>query len=226
MLQIERNSLVWPTPEGWSTLQAQACPDPVAQAVVQHWHAQRLPLVVGRQTGPLSQDGVTLGLPAPAEWERRRLTFSLPVRQLAYSGRFPSLSEASLRQRWRRRAQALDQALGRCLDHAAGAVQVYGSFGWQSLTGLRYLRESSDLDLRLAVPDLSAAEAVVRLLATERLPCRIDGELVFPSGWAVAWRELGQLLDGQVPQVLAKRLDGIALIGLDPLQLRAEALPA
>lgn len=226
MLQLERNSLVWPTPEGWATLQAQAGLDPVARAVVQHWHTQRLPLVVGRQAGPLSPDGLTLGLPAPTEWERRRLTFSLPLHRLACSGRFPSLPEATHRQRWRRQAQALDQALGRCLDHAAGAVQVYGSFGWQCLTGLRYLRESSDLDLRLAVPDLAAAEAVVRLLATERLPCRIDGELVFPGGWAVAWRELGQLLDGQVPQVLAKRLDGIALIGLEPLQLRAEALPA
>src|SRR5450830_1593422 len=89
MLQLERNSLVWPTPEGWATLHAQALPDPVAQAVVQHWHAQRLPLVVGRQAGVPSQDGVALGLPAPAKWDRRRLAFALPVNQLAYSGRFP-----------------------------------------------------------------------------------------------------------------------------------------
>jgi len=226
MLQLERNSLVWPTPEGWATLHAQALPDPVAQAVVQHWHAQRLPLVVGRQAGVPSPDGVALGLPAPAKWDRRRLAFALPVSQLAYSGRFPRLSDATLRQRWRRRGQALDFALGELLGHAVGAVQVYGSFGWQCLTGLRYLRDESDLDLRLAVPDLSAAQAVVRLLASQSLPCRIDGELVFPGGYAVAWRELAQLLDGQVSQVLAKRFDGIALIGLDALQPRADTLPA
>ena len=226
MLQLERNSLVWPTPEGWATLHAQALPDPVAQAVVRHWHAQRLPLVVSRQPCVPLQDAVTLGLPAPAQWERRRLAFALPLSQLAYSGRFPRLSEATVRQRWRRRAQALDLALGELLGHAVGAVQVYGSFGWQCLTGLRYVREESDLDLRLAVPDLSAAQAVVRLLASQSLPCRIDGELVFPGGCAVAWREMAQLLQGQVPKVLAKRLDGIALIGLDALQPRAEALPA
>lgn len=226
MLQLERNSLVWPTPEGWATLHAQASQDLVAQAVVQHWHTQRLPLVVGRQAGALSQDGVTLGLPAPAQWERRRLSFALPVSQLAYSGRFPRLSEATSRQRWRRRGQALDFALGELLGHSVGAVQVYGSFGWQCLTGLRYLRDESDLDLRLAVPDLSVAQAVVRLLAAQSLPCRIDGELVFPGGCAVAWREIAQLLEGRVPQVLAKRLDGIALIGLAELRPHAEPLPA
>ena len=226
MLQLERNSLVWPTPEGWATLHVQASPDPVAQAVVQHWHAQGLPLMVGRQAGVPSQNGVTLGLPAPTQWDRRRQAFALPVSQLAYSGRFPRLSDATLRQRWRRRAQALDFALGELLGHAVGAVQVYGSFGWQCLTGLRYLRDESDLDLRLAVPDLAAAEAVVRLLADQSLPCRIDGELVFPGGQAIAWREMAQLLEGRVTQVLAKRIDGIALIGLDGLLLSAATLPA
>ena len=229
MLQIQRNSLVWPTPDGWTALRAQALQDPTTQAVVAHWHAARLPLVVSRQA-PLASDApaplVALGLPAPLQWDRRRLAFALPVAQLAYSGRFPRLSEVSLRQRWRREALSLEFALGELLGHAAGAVQVYGSYGWQCLTGLRYLREGSDLDLRIAVPDRAAAAAVVRLLATQCLPCRIDGELVWPDGQAVAWREMAQLLEGQVTRVLCKRLDSVALIALSDLAPAAEAVPA
>jgi len=219
MLQLERNSLVWPTPEGWATLHAQALPDPAALVVVQHWQAQRLPLVVGRQTPMLVEGLITLGLPAPAQWGRRRLSFTVPLAQLAYSGPFPSLSDATQRQRWRRQAQALEQALAECLGRGAAAVQVYGSYGWQCLTGLRYLHDDSDIDLRLAVPDLAAARSAIAVLEAQPLPCRIDGELVFRSGHAVAWRELAQLLQGQVPQVIAKRLEGVALLTL------AELLP-
>jgi phosphoribosyl-dephospho-CoA transferase len=224
MLQLERHGLVWPTPAGWETLRAQALHDSTTQAIFGHWHSERLPLVVSRQPPGQDQDLVALGLPAPLQWARRRLAFALPLTQLAYSGRFPRLTKVAVRQRWRREAQALEQALGELLGHVTGAVQVYGSHGWQCLTGLRYLRDGSDLDLRIAVPDLPTAAAVTELLAAQTLPCRIDGELLFPSGQAVAWREMAQLLAGQVSQVLTKRLDGIALVGLADLQPRNVAL--
>ncbi|WP_157900126.1 malonate decarboxylase holo-[acyl-carrier-protein] synthase [Rhodoferax koreensis] len=218
MLQLERNSLVWPTPAGWDALRTQALQDATTQAIVGHWHGERLPLVVSRQPPGRARDLIALGLPAPLQWNRRRLAFALPAAQLAYSGRFPRLAEAAAHHRWRRAALALEHALGEALGHGTGAVQVYGSYGWQCLTGLRYLREGSDLDLRIAVPDVAAAAAVVDLLAAQRLPCRIDGELVFPDGQAVAWREMAQLFEGEVCQVLSKRLDGIALVGLADLQ--------
>lgn len=222
MLQLERNSLVWPTAAGWETLRAQALQDVVTQAIVNHWHGQRLPLVVSRQPPDQGCDLVALGLPAPLQWARRRLAFALPVAQLAYSGRFPRLAEVATRQRWRREALVLDQSLGELLGHGTGAVQVYGSYGWQQLTGLRYVRDGSDLDLRIAVPDVDAAASVVALLAAQALPCRIDGELQFADGQAVAWREMAQLLEGRVAEVLSKRIDGIALVGLAELPSRTD----
>ncbi len=115
------------------------------------------------------------------------------------------------------------------LGHANSVVQVYGSHGWQCLTGLRDVRNDSDLDLGIAVPDLATATAPVALLAAQTVPCRIDGELILPNGHAVAWREMAQLLDGQVKQALSQRLDGIALVALTDLQPAtgaAEALHA
>ena len=224
MLQLERHGLVWPTATGWETLRAQTLHDSTTQAIVGHWCRERLPLVVSRQPPGQGEGLVALGLPAPSQWARRRLAFALPLAQLAYSGRFPRLSEVAARQRWRREAQVLEQGLGELLGQATGAVQVYGSHGWQCLTGLRYLRDGSDLDLRIAVPDIPAAAAVAELLAAQTLPCRIDGELLFPGGLAVAWREMAQLLAGQVSQVLSKRLDGIALVGLADLQPRKKLL--
>ena len=43
-------------------------------------------------------------------------------------------------------------------------------------------------------------------LPMKTVSLRIDGELVFPAGHAVAWREMAQLLEGQVPQVLVRVL--------------------
>jgi len=229
MLQLERHGLVWPTAAGWEALHAQALQDATTQAIVGHWHTERLPLVVSRQPPGQTCELVALGLPAPLQWARRRLAFALPAAQLAYSGRFPRLADVAGRQRWRPEALALAHALGEVLGHATGSVQVYGSYGWQCLTGLRYVRDGSDLDLRIAVPDVVAAAAVVELLARQTLPCRIDGELILPCGHAVAWREMAQLLEGRVAQVLSKRLDGIALVGLADLQsvpLSTEALLA
>ena len=40
---------------------------------------------------------------------------------------------------------------------------------------------------------------------------RVDGELVFPRGEAVAWREWLQWRRGEVDSVMVKRLHGVAL---------------
>ena len=40
---------------------------------------------------------------------------------------------------------------------------------------------------------------------------RLDGELLFPDGAAIAWREWQAWRQGRAPQVLVKRLRGVAL---------------
>jgi phosphoribosyl-dephospho-CoA transferase len=59
----------------------------------------------------------------------------------------------------------------------------------------------------------------------------VDGELVFPGGWAVAWREYAQLIGGKVEQVLVKHRTGVQLLEMAALRscfraARARAVPA
>jgi phosphoribosyl-dephospho-CoA transferase len=131
-------------------------------------------------------------------------------------------------------------------------VRVYGSYGWQFLTGMPYVRAGSDLDLSVHAPDLHAALQALDWLAqtvalgevgsggrapSARLPLRVDGEIVFPQGQALAWRELQQLRQGAVAQALVKDrhslrlLDWPALVGLaqtstDSLAARTASTPA
>jgi len=112
------------------------------------------------------------------------------------------------------------------LNAALGTVgvqpRVHGSYGWQRLTGLRYLLPASDIDLLLAVAGPEAADEAAGLLdAFQWAGPRVDGELIFPDGSAVAWREWMQWRRGAVDRILVKRLHGVVLEqGLDWLESR------
>ncbi|WP_119157245.1 malonate decarboxylase holo-[acyl-carrier-protein] synthase [Caldimonas tepidiphila] len=217
-----RNRLVWLADAAWARLAAQDGQDETGRAVLGHWRAQRLPLVVARPSLQLPAGRVALGLPAPERWQRRRLSLQAGLDEIERQGRFPSLADVVRAQGWDGEAAALADALA-----ALGAdARVYGSLGWELLSGERYLRAASDIDLSVEVRDFAHARAVLALLEPARLPRRLDGELVLADGSALAWRELGQLLAGRASQVLLKRADGVALAGLDELRRSADAAAA
>lgn len=92
-------------------------------------------------------------------------------------------------------------------------TRAYGSAGWQWVSGLSYLHERSDLDLILSVDDAPHADRAARVLQGCVANTRIDGELMFPDGSAVAWREWLGWRTGRQARVLVKRLDSV---GLEP----------
>jgi phosphoribosyl-dephospho-CoA transferase len=65
--------------------------------------------------------------------------------------------------------------------------------------------------LSLRVVDFEAASQVAQLLQAAPLPMRMDGEIVFSGGQAIAWRELQKLLTGQTAQVMVKDLHRVWL---------------
>lgn len=210
MSPLRRHQLAWPTEAGWQRLLARPW-DAEARAALQHWAGQALPLVIGR--GQPAPGELALGLPAPARFGRRRLALGLPPGELRFLDDFPAL-DALIRSlpRWHR---APFRRLALALHGLGLQARVYGSHGWQLITGLDHLRPGSDLDLWLAVADSAeadrAAAALAGLEAVPGLP-RLDGELVFPDGRAVAWREWRQQRARQPSgPVLVKRIDGQAL---------------
>lgn len=210
MSLLRRHQLAWPTEAGWQRLLARPW-DAEARAALQHWAGHGLPLVVAR--GQPAPDELALGLAAPACWGRRRLALGLRWDELRYLDDFPGLPAlARSRPPWQRPPL---RRLQTRLRAAGLRAHVYGSHGWQLISGLEHLRPGSDLDLWLPVDDCAQADAAAAVLASFEawpgLP-RLDGELVFPDGRAVAWREWRQQRARQPSgPVLVKRLDGQAL---------------
>lgn len=218
----QRHQLVWLTEAAWQGVRSRNW-DTQAQAILRHWHGQQLPLVVSsqRQTPPHS---ISLGLPAPLQWERRRLALEVVEDGIARRGSFPLLVDTVLTHTHAAQLQDL-------LQHVAALqvpLQVYGSFGWQHISGMPCVRDSSDLDLLAHVPDLGLAGQLVWLLQGLKLPWRVDGELLFPNGWALAWREYAQLIGGKVEQVLVKQRSGAQMCNMVELRaaLRSYVPPA
>ncbi|NVO08026.1 MAG: malonate decarboxylase holo-[acyl-carrier-protein] synthase [Rhodoferax sp.] len=218
MSVLQRHQLVWLGAEGWQSVLARAW-DAQAHSLLAHWQANQLPLVVCRQRGPETAHTISLGLPAPLQWQRRKLALDVALQDIASVGSFPLLEQIALAPADAAQVQLLlaqTQAL-----HVP--LRVYGSYGWQQLTGLPCVRASSDLDLLIPVPNLESAGSMARALQGLRLACRVDGELVFPGGWAIAWREFLQLMDGTVDRVLVKERGGVQLMGMAELQVRLAA---
>jgi phosphoribosyl-dephospho-CoA transferase len=216
----QRNQLVWLSDVAWRQVRGRAW-DPQAHDILAHWHMQQLPLVVCRQRVPESPHRISLGLPAPLQWERRKLAWDVTADAIERVGSFPLLCSMALGPA--DHAQAQDLLLH--TDALQVQVQVYGSYGWQWLGGLPCVLAGSDLDLLVHVPDLVIAGQLVWLLQGLRLECRVDGELVFPGGWAVAWREYAQLIGGKVEQVLVKHRTGVQLLDMVALRSRFRAAP-
>lgn len=207
MTALQRNQLVRLTDAAWLRV-LDAAWDAQAQACLAHWAQQRLPLVVTRQR-PQAEDAVCLGLPAPGRWERRRIALAVPPSDIAQHDAFPParalapLLGTAQRRPWR----ALCGGLAAC----GVAACVYGSHGWQLLTGLDHVRPGSDIDLSIVVDSPTQADAVAVLLQSWSDGLRLDGELVFTGDRAVAWREWLAWRAGRTARVLVKRLDGVAL---------------
>jgi len=221
MTPLHRHQIAWLTQAGWDRIRSRAW-DGVASECLAHWAAHRLPLVVTRQPpGDGDADTIAMGLPAPDRWDRRRLALGVPRGDVLYFDEFPlaeqvtRLLPCAVRPQWFRLCTGL---------HALGVVaRVHGSYGWKHFSGLDHVRASSDIDVWIAVVGLDEADAVAAML--QSFPCerlRLDGELVFDGGAAVAWREWLAWRAGRARALLVKRLGGSSLSRL-PCSLGASA---
>lgn len=212
MTPLHRHQIGWLSDAGWRKVQDHDW-DAQARSCLDYWAEKRLPLVVTRQDHPVNQKSIGLGLPAPSRWSRRRLALCVAHNDVLYFDEFPlaekvlGLVPAPTRSAWR----------GLCCDLKTIGVnaRVYGSYGWQWLSGLDHVRTGSDIDLWVSVSDADQADAVAACLQSfmsEEL--RLDGELMFRDGSAVAWREWMAWRAGLVKGILVKTLGGGALVNV------------
>ena len=211
MSGLRRHQLAYLSEIGWQGVLAQEWPQET-QRCLQTWQDRELPWVVTRQPAEQPDSGpqsIRLGLPTPSGWGRQLLSVSVCPEGLCGFSEFPQLHEAIEvlpRSDWPAFAE-LDKAL-RERDVVG---RVYGSVGWQWITGMDYLHPRSDVDVWLAVNDARHADDTVSVLLNCCAHRRLDGELMFADGSAIAWREWHAWRSGQQASVLVKRLNGVTL---------------
>lgn len=222
---LARHSLVWLTPAGWRATAAAAAP--AHAPAIELWRGRDWPLVARRNEAMPLAGEVCLGLAPPPTpgWERdgapdggARLRIAVRALDAHVARSAPPLAVAqalaAAPERWRQPLAGLakDSAgLGPGLN-----LRVYGSLALQALTGLDYLRPGSDIDLLLAPATPGQLNAGLALLADYADTLPLDGEVVFPNGEAVAWKEWRAASGGQA-RVLAKSVHGVRLAGVDAL---------
>lgn len=190
---------------------------------VDAWRGHDWPAVVRRPDDNASPNGtatIALGLsPAPAEnhvGRRRRIGFVASTEHIARTALPLLLSDAmaSAPDRWR-------SGLGQLADAGESAgvtLRAFGSLAWQHLTGAPCMTVRSDVDLLFHPASVQQLEDGLELLSAHASRLPLDGEIVFPNGDAVAWKEWRQArASGAGCRVLVKHLCGVRLVPADTL---------
>jgi phosphoribosyl-dephospho-CoA transferase len=210
---LPRHERVWLSAAGWASVRAQVA-DAYHPALAQ-WQRQNWPLIARRHEADCAPDLSCLGLPLPPrEGDKVRLPLRIATNHI--TAHLPPLGlmelGTSLQTDWK---NALD-ALRSAAHHKRVVFQVVGSAAMQAITGLPYVQSSSDIDLLLQPTSLEQLADGVDLLRqfANRLP--LDGEVIFPSGDAVAWKEWCDT-DQSSARVLVKSAARVALLQRDAL---------
>ncbi|KQV61952.1 hypothetical protein ASE26_09580 [Duganella sp. Root198D2] len=186
------------------------------------WADADWPLVVRRRDDAAQSEDACLGLaapPDPASGAKLRLPLRVPSQHIArHSAPLPldAVTDA-LPAHWR-------ASFARLAESRAGLdLRVFGSLALQALTGQAYLRDASDIDLLFRPRDSAELDEGTLLLASHHDELPLDGEIIFPSGQAVAWKEWFTTR-ARAERVLVKSQDGVKLG--TRAELRAELEPA
>jgi phosphoribosyl-dephospho-CoA transferase len=108
-----------------------------------------------------------------------------------------------------------------CDDAGALSVRVFGSVAMQALTGLQYVTATSDVDVLFEPASRAALEDGLALLSRHAAVLPLDGEIVFPGGAAVSWKEWRMAM-AHPAKVLVKDLRSVRLADTASLLARLE----
>jgi len=213
-----RHELLQVAPKFWENLLASQ-PAIAAVPYLTRWADHGWPVIVRRWTHEdLLPHMVPVGVPLPPLAGKQRISLLVPVEAVLARSPPPSLWSAkeTADASWRPTIEAL-LTLG---ERRGAAPTTFGSLLWQYKTGLPYLSPRSDLDVLWPIKRDSDISAMLAGIADteKRAPMRIDGEILFPNGSAVNWREFHMALNqGGPAEILAKSMDGVRLVDIAQL---------
>jgi phosphoribosyl-dephospho-CoA transferase len=179
-----RHDLVWLTPDGWQSALAQA--KPVERPALERWQREDWPAIVRRRDADALPSVVSAGVALPPERGiKPRIALRLDASQIARHAPPLAIAQAATAapSHWRAALKGLAE------DAHELDLKVYGSLALQSITGLPYLTSSSDIDVLFAPSTRTQLATGLELLCRACAHLPLDGEVVFPNGDAVAWKE-------------------------------------
>lgn len=204
---FERHMLVWLSAEGWSA--AQATTQPQHKLAFKLWQTQDWPLIVRRTDTDAAPDQICLGLPLPPDedtGEKIRIALRANVGYISKAA--PALELAavlrSAESPWRAPLTALEH------DAAGMHLRVYGSMAMQAITQLPYVSPTSDVDILFHPASRRQLDDGVSVLDRHGALMALDGEIVFPGGAAVSWKEWRMAIANPA-KVMVKELHSVRL---------------
>jgi phosphoribosyl-dephospho-CoA transferase len=205
-----RHDLVWLSARGWRRARAAA---PVSsEAAIDWWMREDWPAIVRRADAGQQDGQLAVGIAMPPAQDGAKVRIACSVALDDVASHLPPLRLAQVLpatpHSWRGPLDAFERAAA-----AQGlVVRVYGSVAMQTLTGQPYLNAASDIDVLVHPETPVHMRSALDLLVSYAATLPLDGEIVFPSGQAVAWKELASVLVAPSPtRVLAKDLRGVSL---------------
>jgi len=199
--------LVWLDDAGWKA--AQATDEPQHKAAFRLWQMQSWPVIVRRADADAAPDEICLGLPLPPDEDSgHKLRISLRAHTANIKKATPALELASVRRSspstWRAQLAALER------DAAGLHLRVYGSLALEALTELPYVSETSDVDILFHPTSRRQLEDGVAILSRHAALLPLDGEIAFPGGAAVSWKEWRMAIANPA-KVIVKELGAVRL---------------
>lgn len=219
---FHRHNRVWLSVDGWKRASKTVSPEHTKELM--RWAENDWPAVVRRSDPESGKNILCLGLTAPPDQHtgiKVRIPFSVCTEDVVRFGAPLAIigAESALPLAW----HSVFSELSDAVTSSKLEFRVYGSAAMQAITGLPYLRVSSDIDLLfypLTNAQLHQGLNLLNLYA-KRLP--LDGEIVFPSGRAVAWKECAQALENpDRARVLAKSMLTLDLVQVSDLLAELE----
>jgi phosphoribosyl-dephospho-CoA transferase len=189
---------------------------------VQRWREHDWPVVIRRRDVDCASGEICLGIALPPDQDGTKLRVPLRVGLQGVREMRAPLAIADVVEH--AGAQWRDGLLELHGDIAAQGldIRVYGSLALQVLTRQSYLRPASDIDVLFSPLDRWQLERGVSLLQQYAVRLPLDGEIAFPSGQAVSWKEWAQTCGKSGNRVLVKYDGGVALQRMDELLAELE----
>ncbi|WP_034294934.1 malonate decarboxylase holo-[acyl-carrier-protein] synthase [Herbaspirillum sp. RV1423] len=221
----KRHGLVWLNADGWREALGRAA-EPHCVAV-RRWQQNDWPAVIRRNDADCAAGDICLGIALPPDRDGVKLRVPLCVGLAGVREMRPPLAIPEVVMH-----AALPWRTALCDLHDAAAAQglslrVYGSLALQAITGQPYLRLASDIDVLFCPDNADQLSRGMRLLTSYAAKLPLDGEVEFPDGAAVSWKEWVQASDSVAGvdnnRVLAKRSSDVALLRVGDLLAALEA---